>query len=112
MGIRALSKQEFDRFGSPSWALARLTQHAIEWFADDAAPIVGAIASHGSGLDWSFVILKHDRYGKVRAVDLDFGIRGPEAARQRLFDRMATALEASDSPLSHAATLLVHTKRG
>jgi hypothetical protein len=110
MAIRALSKQEFDGFGSPSWTLARLTEHAIEWFADDAAPIVGAIASHGSGLDWSFVILKRDRYGKVRALDLDLGIRDPEAARQRLFERMTTALEASESPLSHSSTLLSCTR--
>jgi hypothetical protein len=110
MAIRALSRQEFDRFGSPNWTLARLTDHAIAWFADDAAPIVGAIAPHGSDRDWSFVILKRDRYGKVRALDLTFGIRDPEAARHRLFERMTTALEASESPLSHYATLPSHTR--
>jgi hypothetical protein len=111
MAIRALSKQEFERFGLPSWTLARLTDHAIAWFADEAAPIVGAIAPHGSEFDWSFVILKRDHYGKVRALDLTFGIRDPEAARQRLFERMTTALEASDNPLSHYSTLPLHTPR-
>jgi hypothetical protein len=110
MAIRALSRQEFDQFGSPSRTLARFTDHAIAWFADDAAPIVGAIAPHGSDLDWSFVILKRDRYGKVRAVDLIVGIRDPEAARHRLFERMTTALEASDSSLSHCSTLPSHTQ--
>jgi hypothetical protein len=110
MAIRALSRQEFDRFGSPSRTLARLTDHAIAWFADDVAPIVGAIAPRGSDRAWSFVILKRDRYGKVRAVDLTVGIRDSEAARHRLFERMTTALEASDSPLSHCSTLPSHTR--
>jgi hypothetical protein len=112
MAIRTLSRQEFDRFGSPSGTLAQLTTHAIAWFADDVAPIVGAIAPHGSARDWSFVILKRDRYGKVRAVDLTLGIRDPEAARHRLFERMTTALEAGDSPFSHCSTLPVaHSTR-
>ena len=50
MAIRALSKQELDRFGSPSWTLARLTDHAIAWFADDAAPISALLQPRSSSV--------------------------------------------------------------
>jgi hypothetical protein len=37
MAIRALSIREFDRFNSARATVARHTDRAVEWFADDAA---------------------------------------------------------------------------
>ena len=51
MGIRARSREEFDRFGCPSRTLTRLTNKAIEWFEDDEHVLFGVIAPHRSAFE-------------------------------------------------------------
>jgi hypothetical protein len=95
MAIRTLTVQEFDRFRSARAALARLTTHAIEWFADDGDLVLGAIAYHKFLLDWSYVVLGRDGSG-FRPIACDTGLRDLAHARKSLMDRMAMALRLGD----------------
>jgi hypothetical protein len=36
MAIRAVSRQDFDRFGASGVTLTPVTGQAVEWFADDS----------------------------------------------------------------------------
>jgi hypothetical protein len=93
--IRALSRQELDRFASIRVTLNGRRYTAVDWFVDDTGLILGAIVYHGSTLDWSFVILTRSIYGDFRAFDRHTGLRSLEEARRRLFSRMETALLAT-----------------
>lgn len=92
MAIRALSRQEFDRFRSARATLALLTDRAVEWFADDTGVVLGAIAYDKSDLQWSFVVLGRDHDGEFRALDHDAGLRVLDDARRLLLERMASGV--------------------
>jgi hypothetical protein len=91
MTIRALSREEFDKFGSAQLTLRGLTRKAVEWFADDVGNLLGAVADHRPALDWSFVALGRDQSGKFRVIALDFGYQDQDVARGVLFATMETA---------------------
>lgn len=90
MAIRALTIQEFDRIRSARSALARLTNHDVEWFADDTGLVLGAIAYHQVLLDWSFIVLERDHSGEFRPVACDVALRDLGEARRLLLEKMAT----------------------
>jgi hypothetical protein len=96
MAIRALSLQECDRFNSARAAVARHTDKAVEWFADDANVVLGAIAYHHFDLEWSFVVVGRDDHGQYRALDRDAGLRDLDHARRCLVEKMAIALVTGD----------------
>jgi hypothetical protein len=91
MPIRALTIQEFDRFRSARSTLARPTDQAVEWFADDAGVVLGAIAYNQVDLQWSFVVWGRDHHGKFRALDRDAGLSVLDDARRLLVEKMAIA---------------------
>lgn len=92
MAIRALSRQEFDRFGAAPATLSDLTRNAVEWFADDTGAVIGALAYGESDFDWSCVVLGRDHAGVFRSLGADVGLRGHNDARRLLFERMRAAL--------------------
>jgi hypothetical protein len=93
MSIRTLSLPEFDRFRSARTVLARcLTDHAVEWFVDDARTVLGALAYDERVLDWSFVILGRDTQNGVRVFDRGVGINDRTQARRLLLEQMALAV--------------------
>ena len=71
MAIRQLSLQEFDRFRSARAILARLTDKAVEWFADDTGRVLGAISYHRFHSAWSFIVLVRDTGGSFRGIARD-----------------------------------------
>jgi hypothetical protein len=91
MAIRALSRQEFNWFGSARSAFARVTSNAVEWFTDDADSVFGAIVYQECARDWSFIIVTHDTYGDFRALDRHSGLHTVDEARRVLSARMETA---------------------
>jgi hypothetical protein len=104
MAIRALTIQEFDRFRSARSVLARLTSHAVEWFADDAGLVLGAIAYHQVLLDWSLIVLARDSSGDFRPVACETGLRDLGEARRLLVEEMAMAKTTRDHVPSHQPT--------
>ena len=100
MAIRPLSIREFDRFNAARATVARHTDRAVEWFADDAGAVLGAIAYDQSDLEWSLVVLGRDPRGQFRAIDRNNGLRALDDARRLLVEKMAVALttDAVSSP--------------
>jgi hypothetical protein len=96
VAIRALTIQEFDRYRSARATLARVTDQAVEWFADDAGVVLGAIAYHRFQLDWSFIVLGRDHGGGFRAIARETGLRDLGEARRLLVEKMATAKTIRD----------------
>jgi hypothetical protein len=93
MAIRALSLQEFDRFNAARATVARHTDKAVEWFADDAGAVLGAIAYDHFDLEWSVVVLGRDDHGQFRALDRDGGMHVLDDARRILVEKMALATD-------------------
>jgi hypothetical protein len=108
MTIHALSRQDFDKLGSAQLALRSLTRKAVEWFADDADNVLGAVADHRPALDWSFVALARDQSGKFRVIALDFGFDDQDVARRLLFAKMETALAPGNRFELPSAAVGVH----
>jgi hypothetical protein len=96
MAIRALSLREFDQFNAARARVARHTDQAVEWFADDTGTVLGAIAYHHLALDWSLVVLRRNGDGTFRATDRAAGLSVLDDARRLLLDKMATACAISD----------------
>jgi hypothetical protein len=93
MGIHALCLQEYERFNSARSTLARHTDRAVEWFADDTGDILGAIVYHPGDLAWSWVVVARDHDdGTFRALDRDAARRALDDARRQLVEKMAMAL--------------------
>ena len=91
MAVRALSIQEFEKFGAARVTVDGLTLRAVEWFADDGGVVLGVIAYHPADLAWALVILGRDIYGKFRALDRDRGLRDLDEARRTLVEKMVLA---------------------
>ena len=96
MAIRALCLQDFDRFNSARARVARHTDQAVEWYADDTDTVLGAIAYHHLTLDWSLVVLRRDRDGTFRAIHRAAGLCVLDHARHLLLEQMETARVAED----------------
>jgi hypothetical protein len=103
MAIRALSLSEFDRFNAARARVARHTDQAVEWFADDTGTVLGAIAYHHLDLDWSLVVLRRNRDGTFCASDRAAGLCVLDDARRLLLDKMERACAISEPVASPAA---------
>jgi hypothetical protein len=93
VAIRTLSTHELDRLRPARTTMARrLTDHAVEWFADDTGTVLGAIAYETRGLAWSVVILGRDTLGRFCAFDRDISVGRLADARRLLVEKMASAV--------------------
>jgi hypothetical protein len=105
MAIRALTIQEFDQIRSARSALARATNDAVEWFADDTGLVIGAIAYHQVLLDWSFIVFERDNRGGFRSVACEVALRDLGEARRLLVENMARVKSTlGDVPSPHQPT--------
>jgi hypothetical protein len=96
MAIRALSLKEFATFNAARARVARHTDQAVEWFADDTGSVLGAIAYHHLALDWSMVVLKQNGDGTFRAIERADGLRVLDDARRLLISKMTAAGDSDD----------------
>jgi hypothetical protein len=104
MAIRALSHEQFTRFGSAKDALAALTAKAVEWFTDDRNTVFGAIAHHARDLNWTCVVLARDDRAQFNVVYLEFGFRTSANAREVLVSKMEAASGVDEPVLVPART--------
>jgi hypothetical protein len=82
---------EFERLNIARATVARHTDKAVEWFADDADAVLGAIAYHHVDLAWSLLVLGRDNHGRFLPLDRDAGLRDLDDARRLLVEKMAMA---------------------
>jgi hypothetical protein len=84
--------------------VARHTDRAVEWFADDTGTILGAIAYHHLDLDWSFVVLQRAGDGTFHAVARAAGLRVLDDARSLLIEKMEAARARGDQAVASPVT--------
>lgn len=89
MGIKTLTRNEFDGFKPMRAAGIEALIQEKEWFRDDASNILGAVLFDKTDKDWSFVIMGRDEKGKFRAIELDASIRTQDDARKKLMAKMS-----------------------
>ena len=95
MAIRALCRQEFDRFAATDATLADNSSKAVEWFADDTDRLLGTIAHHRSDL-FSILLFGRQHQGTFVLFGVDYGFHDADQARQLLVARMEKALPKND----------------
>jgi hypothetical protein len=103
MAVRALSLWEFDRFNAVRATLARHTDHAVEWFAEDTGAVLGAIAYHPSDLAWSLVVMERLHDDQFHVCDRAAGLPALDDARRLLSEKMASALTTRQWASAHRA---------
>jgi hypothetical protein len=98
--IRALTRQQFDRFISAQPMLADFLSRSVEWFIDDGGVILGAVTHHDSELKWSYVVLTRDPSGTFRPCHLELGVWNVDEARSLLLSTIETRLRMARSVTS------------
>lgn len=94
MAIKSITQSEFNAFKpSRSPIIAAITEE-VEWFADDADTIIGAVIYDKIDSDWSYVILGRDERGSFRCIGGDTTIADRETATTQLRGAMSE-VEAS-----------------
>jgi hypothetical protein len=90
MMIRAVSRQEFDRFDVARVRSGDVTRREVEWFVDETQRLLAVITQHGpdEALQWFITIFERGPGGRFRVCDLAAGLRDADAARELLFVSM------------------------
>jgi hypothetical protein len=92
MGIKAISRREFDQLGPARAPEAEEMMDEQEWFADDGGCVTGLLALDRTDRDWFVVVLGRDEQGQFRAIDVESCIAHVDQARAELLERMARAV--------------------
>jgi hypothetical protein len=92
MGIRAVSRREFDSYGPARAPESEDVFEETEWFADDGGVVIGLVAIDKSDRDWFVCVLGRDERGTFRAIDAESCIRNADDARAQLIAMMNGSL--------------------
>jgi hypothetical protein len=96
MGIRSVSRSEFDAYDPVrSENIDEIVKEA-EWFADDDGIVIGVIALDKADQDWFIAVLGRDVRGDFRAIDVESCIRKIDDARSQLLAMMEKALATGE----------------
>jgi hypothetical protein len=96
MGIRSVSRSEFDAYGPVrSENIEEIVEEA-EWFADDDGIVIGVIALDKADQDWFIAVLGRDVHGGFRAIDVESCIRNVDEARSQLLAMMEKKLATGE----------------
>ncbi len=94
MGIKEITKGQFDADHSKERAGLNFILEELEWYADDAENVTGVLLRDRADNDFGFVILGRDEDSLRGAIDIEHSFATVKAARDRLQERM-TEREAS-----------------
>src|SRR5260221_10364508 len=96
MGIRPVSRTEFDEYGPARAPESEAVFDETEWFADDDGVVIGLIALDKSDRDWFIGVLGRDERGIFRAFDVESCIENIDDARVQLIKKMEDALSTGE----------------
>jgi|KBSMisStandDraft_5_1062788.scaffolds.fasta_scaffold22739_5 hypothetical protein len=88
MGIRPVSRIEFDEYQPARAPESQDIFEEKEWFADDGGIVIGLIALDKADKDWFIGVLGRDERGTFRAIDVESSIESIDAARLQLIAMM------------------------
>ena len=96
MAFKKMSREQFGSYRSSRDSEPDSLIEDVECFASDRSTLRGAVSLHHDENDYSFVVLRPDKHGVYRAVDIEVSIHSRDVARENLFAAMAN--------LEHQAT--------
>jgi hypothetical protein len=88
MGIRPVSRLEFDGYRPARAPESEDIFEEKEWFADDGGIVIGLIALDKADKDWFICVLGRDERDTFRAIDVESSIESLDAARVQLIAMM------------------------
>lgn len=88
LGLRSLTRDEFESFNPVRGPMAPLVGSEQEWYADARKNVLGILVLDRIDSDWSWVVLGRDQRGKFRAIDADVSVEDRDAARDALLERL------------------------
>lgn len=91
MAMRAIKQKEFDRLQPAHKPMERLVVEQREWFANEAATLLGTIFFDPMESCWGWALLGRDEQGEYRIVRMDGNLPGDGEARTVLRDQMTKA---------------------
>ena len=97
MGIRPVSRIEFDGYGPARAPESETVFDETEWFADDTGVVIGLIALYKSDRDWFIGVLGRDEQGVFRAIDVESCIENIDDARVQLIKKMEQTLSTGET---------------
>jgi hypothetical protein len=83
MALKQVPHTEFDRLFPDRHILEDFTGALVERFANDAKDVIGAV-DHRLEDDWSYVVMKRNREGQFRVVNLNAKIKKRSEAEAEL----------------------------
>jgi hypothetical protein len=86
-----ISCEEFDKLFPDRPLLESFTGELVEWFANEANTILGAIDHEQKTSTWSYVVVRKNQEGVLRVSELNENIVSRLAAEAELFRKMETA---------------------
>ena len=92
MGIRPVSRIEFDEDDPARLPESEEIFEETEWFADDGGTVIGLIALDKVDKDWFIGVLGRDERGTFRAIDVESSLENIDVARIQLIAMMEKAL--------------------
>jgi hypothetical protein len=96
MGIRSVSRDEFDAYDPVRAENVDEIVEETEWFADDDGVVIGVIALDKADQDWLIAVLGRDARGDFRAIDVESCITKIDEARSQLLAMMERALATGE----------------
>lgn len=90
MAVKQIPRLEFDRLFPDRHLLEEFTGALVECFVNDAKDIIGGV-DHRLEDDWSYVVMKKNRDGEFRVVNLDAKIDTKADAEAALLREMEKA---------------------
>jgi hypothetical protein len=100
--INSIGKEAFPQLLPANAVPEMVVGEEVEWFADVAETIIGAIGLNGKTMGWNYAILKRDPRGEFRVSEKQRSLPTRHIARLMLLRRMvgAEAAEAGRLPQS------------
>src|ERR1035437_1111950 len=93
MALKAISRYEYDKLMPGRAVLERFTGKQVEWFANDAKNVLGAVDHARTGGTWSYVVMKKNVRDVFRVLEL----KSKLASRAEAEVRLRRAMEAAES---------------
>src|ERR1700692_4912435 len=94
MALKSITRYEYDKLMPGRSVLEAFTGKQVEWLANDAKNVIGAVDHARTGPTWSYVVMKKNARGVFRVLDLKAKLASRDEAESRLRRAVAAAESA------------------
>lgn len=91
MAIKNISQRKFAQLIPVPLSFETEIGEQVEWRANNAGTIIGAVAKEKTRGGWLCIVLGKDKLGEFRVCTLELGMESQQAASLRLLNAMGVA---------------------